>query len=327
MLNHGSRESARSFEPCLAGCAAIPDGLQDVVGRRAFAELAIHTQFHGAFGEPPQFVVGTEDFGFHAGHHARDRLVADFRERFFAEVEKGEVGAVPEQQKLEVVVPHPEVTLECFLVRVQNVVIRGDAAARVNVLQRFEFRKHRFRKGLRVADELHHLFLPLREQPFPVRVIVEGALLEFLRAPRDLRRIGDAVSADVEAPVDNPAVDAERGRQGLDARVRRAERDVGRFRCNRVEDVHRLGEVHRVVEPKALVVILGELHVVRIGGLRPLGTRDDVQRTGKREALGLIGYAHDHPSSRRIRSAQLFPWMLYGNCRSFQRGFGHRRDP
>ena len=159
--------------------------------------------------------------------------------------------------------PHPEVALERLLVDVEEVVIRGDAASGMHVRERLELGQLGLRQRLRVADQRQHLLAPLLVEALPVLVVVERALLEFLRAARDLRRIGDGVAADVDAAVDDAVIDAERRRQAVHARVRGAERAVRRLRRHHVEGRHRLREVHGVVEPEAVVVRRGELDVVR----------------------------------------------------------------
>ena len=137
--------------------------------------MAIDAQLDGALGKPPEFVVRTKDFRLDAGHHARHGLIADFRESLLAEIEEGQVGAIAEQQKLEMVLPHPEIAFERFLIRFENVVVRGDPAAGVDVLQRLELRKLNLRQRLGVPNQTHHLVFPLSEETLPVCVVVEGA--------------------------------------------------------------------------------------------------------------------------------------------------------
>src|SRR6185369_16135552 len=95
--------------------------------------------------------------------------------------------------------------------------------------------------------------------------------------------IGHGVAADVHPAVDDAVVDPERGGQAVHARGGGAQGAVGGFRGHHVEGGHRLREMHRVVEPEALIVRGGELHVVRIGGLRGLGTGHHLQRARRRE--------------------------------------------
>ena len=51
-------------------------------------EGLVHAELHGAAGEPPQFIVRAENLRIDAGHHARNGLVGDFRERLLAELEE-----------------------------------------------------------------------------------------------------------------------------------------------------------------------------------------------------------------------------------------------
>ena len=114
---------------------------QDLVGRHPFLEVRIDVELDGAARQAPQLIVGPEDLRFDTRHHPRDRLVGDLRESLLAEAEEGQVGAVAQQQELEVVVPHPEVPLEGLLVGHQQIVVRGNAAPGVHVLQRLELRQ------------------------------------------------------------------------------------------------------------------------------------------------------------------------------------------
>ena len=102
--------------------------------------------------EAAHLLVRTEDLRVDASHHARDRLVADLRKGLLAEGEEGHVGAVAEQQELEVVVPHPEVAFERPLVRIEQSVVRGHAAPRSDVFQRLELRQFRFRQPLALPN-------------------------------------------------------------------------------------------------------------------------------------------------------------------------------
>src|SRR5215469_10221275 len=105
-------------------------------------------------------------------------------------------------------VPHSEKAFQRFLIGIQEVVIGGNAPSPVNVLQRFELGEFRLAKLLSLADQVHHFVFPLREELLPVLVVIEGALLELLCAPRNLGGIADAVAPDIDSPVDNAIVDA-----------------------------------------------------------------------------------------------------------------------
>ncbi len=184
--------------------------------------------------------------------------------------------------------PHPEVSLERPLVGVEQIVVAGDAAPGAHLLERLEFRQGGLGQRLGLADEGEHLALPLLVQPLPVLVVVERPLLELRAAARDLPGIRHGVAADVHPAVDDAVVDAERRGQAMHAGIGRAERAVGSLRRHHVEAGHGLGEVHGVVEPEALVVVLAELHRIRIRRLRPLGARQHLQRTRQRKAPRLL---------------------------------------
>ena len=143
MLNHGMR--ARSRAPRASSRPGAPACCERLRDRRSTSrpscELRIDAELHRAAREAPHLLVRPEDLRLHARHHARDGLVADLGEGLLAEAEEREVGAVPEQQELEVVVPHPEVAFERLLVGVEQIVVRGDAAAGVHVLERLELRQ------------------------------------------------------------------------------------------------------------------------------------------------------------------------------------------
>ena len=94
----------------------------------------VDIELDGAARQAAQLFVGTEDLGLYACHHARNSLVGDLREGFFAEAEEHQISAIAQQQKLEVVMPHPEVTLEGLLVGDQQVVVGRDAATGMHML-------------------------------------------------------------------------------------------------------------------------------------------------------------------------------------------------
>src|SRR5881227_3052026 len=199
----------------------------------------------------------------------------------------GHVCAIAEEQELEVVVPHPEVALERLLVDVEERMVCGNAAPGVYVRERLEFRQLELRKRLGFAYQRQHLLAPLRIQALPVAVVVEGALLELAGAAGDLRWVRHGVAADVDSPVDDPVVDPERGRQAVHARGGGAESTIRGLGRHHVERRHRFREMHRVVEPEPRIVRGSELHVVGVGGLRPLGTRKHLQRARGRKGRRL----------------------------------------
>ncbi len=128
------------LEPRLSRRPGLFEGRDDVIGRHVLLELGVHAELHGATRQAPQLIVGPEDLRFHPGHHASDSLIGDLGKGLLAEGEECKVGAVAEQEEFEVVMPHPEVPFEGLLVRVEQVVIRGNPAPRMNVLERLELR-------------------------------------------------------------------------------------------------------------------------------------------------------------------------------------------
>ncbi len=193
------------------------------------------------------------------------------------------------------VLPHPEVAFQRFLIRVEQVMVGRDSTACMDMLQGLELRDFNLPQLLRIADQRHHLFFPLREQSLPVVVIVKGAALELLRAAGNLDWISHRISADVDATVDDSIVDAQRCRQAMHSRVGCAQGTICGLGSDRVEEAHRRREMHGVVEPEALVVFLGELHVIGISSLCWFGSRDYFKRARKRKALGFDHCAHVRP--------------------------------
>src|SRR5579862_2787122 len=102
------------------------------------------------------------------------------------------------------VLPHPKIAFQRFLIRFENVVIGGDSAAGVDVLQRLEVRKIQLRKGLGLSNQAHHLILPLSEEPFPIRVVVKRATLKLLCALLNFGGLGDSIAANKYAAIYDP---------------------------------------------------------------------------------------------------------------------------
>ncbi len=302
----GFARNIQFLEPTATRFARRTQRLQDVLHGRSFPELRIDFELDRTTREPPQLIVGPKYFRIDSRDHPRDGLVGDFWKRLFAEIEKCQVRAIPQQQKLEVVVPHPEVAFERLLVGYQEVVVRGDAAARVHVFERLEFRQCRGRQGLGVLDQLQHLSLPLLVQRFPVLVVIERALLELCGAARDFRGIGNAVSANVYPAIDDSVIDAQCGRQTMHPSVGRTQRAISRLCGHHVECRHGLGKVHRIVEPEFMVVVFRELNVIGIGRLGPFGTRYDLHRARQRELTeleaGRSSFTPDPNGCRHVRS-------------------------
>ena len=167
MLNQGSREVASSSNHSRPGSPAFSSDGDDVLDLAGLGEVRVHAELHRAPRQAAHFFIGTEDLRIHSGHHARHGLVADLRERLLAEGEERHVRAVAQQQELEVVMPHPEVSLERLLVGLEQIVVGGDAAAGVHMFERLEFRQRDLGQLLRIADQRQHLVAPLRRRALP----------------------------------------------------------------------------------------------------------------------------------------------------------------
>ena len=85
-------------------------------------------------------------------------------------------------------------------------------------------------------------------------VVVERALHELVGALLDLGRVGDADAADVHAAVDDALVDALGRRQHCTRVFAAPSAQYAASAVTEVERRHRLGKMHGVVEPEALVV-------------------------------------------------------------------------
>src|SRR6185312_1947526 len=154
-----------------------------------------------------------------------------------------------------------------------------------------------------LVDQALDAHLPALVQRVPVLVVVAGPLAEDRGPAADLVGVGDRVGRDVDPPVDDAVLDAERGGEEEHPRgvgPDRAVRDLGR---DRVEGRHRLGEVHGVVEPEALVVVRLEPGEVGVHGPPALGARGVRDLRRKREpGTALGGYQGGRPpEASRVR--------------------------
>jgi len=141
----------------------------------------------------------------------------------------------------------------------------------------------------KIARRGLHLVREYRVDPFALPRVSEVMTTKVETVPSSMTLYGAA--AYMTAPETHhpsfPVVDAEGGRQAVHPGVAGAERDVGGLGGDHVEHGHRLGEVHGVVEPEALVVARLELHVIGVGGLGPFRPRGHLHRTRQGEALCL----------------------------------------
>src|SRR5579862_9731264 len=99
------------FQPRRARLAELLQRSENLVRGDAVAELIVHAQVDRALCKPPEFIIWTKNLRFDSRHHPRNRLIADLRKRLLAEIEERQIGAISQEEKLEVVVPHPEIAL------------------------------------------------------------------------------------------------------------------------------------------------------------------------------------------------------------------------
>ena len=126
MLNHGSLTSSSSASQRAPGVA--PGELGVDLGRRAaLDERAVDAGVDRQPRQPAQLGVGPEQQHVDAGDHLRDVLVGDVGQVALAEVRERRVGAVAEQQELEVVLPHQVAEPQRAAVGVEHLVEGGVA--------------------------------------------------------------------------------------------------------------------------------------------------------------------------------------------------------
>ena len=270
-------------QPLAAGVAARQLGL-DLLRRASFDEGAVDALLDGHAREPAQLGVGAEQEHVDPRHHLGDVLVGDVGQVGLAQLDEGGVGAVAEQQELEVVLPHEVAQAQAAAVGVEHLVEGGVAVGVERDLVGLILGQAGDLERVELGDERAHLVLPLVVQLRPVGEVVARALLEVAGPLGHLVRIGDGIAGDVDVPVDDPVVDAHRRRDGEHAVLPRAHRLVGRIDADDVERRMRDGEVHRVPEPEAVLVRLAaplvEERVVGVHllpALAPLGGRDLVR--------------------------------------------------
>ena len=93
----------------------------DLRRRAPFGERAVDLRLDRELREAEQLTARLEQDHVDAGDHLRDVLLRDVRQRALAEVGERDVGAVAEQQELEVVLPHQVAAAERARVRGEDV--------------------------------------------------------------------------------------------------------------------------------------------------------------------------------------------------------------
>ncbi len=268
-------EPPRARRRSCASSASISAGLRPLANAGASAGVEREPR------QPAQLGVGPEQQHVDPGHHLRDVLVGDVRQRLLAEVAERQIRAVSEQQELEVVLPHLLRHPQRAAVAVEHLVER-----RVRRRRRPSRRaRTRAASGPRApaarpaASPSSSATCAYSSSQFCE--VVAGALLEELGPLGDLLRVGDRVDRDVDVGVDDAVVDPHRRRDGERAVLPRAERVVRAVDRGDVERRHRQREVHRVPEPQPagvwLAPLLAEQRVVGVHllpALAALGRRD-----------------------------------------------------
>ena len=275
---------AQRVEPPLARRTARFERGQDVGGDAPLGEQVVDAEFDREHGEPLELVIGPVHDHVDARHHPGHGLVADLGERLLAELEEDHVGAVAEHQHLGVVVPHLRVQREHPVEVLLQVVVLRDADRAEDDLGPLPLGQRRNRDRLDLGDQGAQPVLPSLVEGVPVLEVVPGPRAEFGRAALDLGRVEDRVGGDVDPAVDDPVLDAERGREDEQPRGVGADRLVRHLPGDGVEGRHRLGEVHGVVEPEALVVVGLEAREVPVHGAPVLRAGHVGDLRGEREA-------------------------------------------
>ena len=187
-MNHGSLIFSSSLEPGAAGVALLELGV-DLRGRAALDERAVDAAVDRQLRQPAELGVGPEQQHVDARDHLRDVLVGDVGQVALAEVGERDVGAVAEQQELEVVLPHQVAAAQRPAVGVEELVERGvPVVARASTSSGSYSGRSGTGKVGDLGDQRLHLVLPLGVELVPVLEVVAGAPLEVLDPLGDLRR-------------------------------------------------------------------------------------------------------------------------------------------
>ena len=113
-------------EPRAARVARAQVGHDLLVGAAVY-ERSVHATVERRAGERLQLVVGTEHRRVVAADHLRHRLHAHVGEDLATELEERQVGAVGEQEQLEVQLVQLVVELEAAVVGPHQAVVRAEA--------------------------------------------------------------------------------------------------------------------------------------------------------------------------------------------------------
>ena len=242
-------------DPRAAGLAR-PQLLEDLLRRPSLGERAVDAELDRLRGERLQLVVGAHHRRVEAGDHLRHRLQPHVGERALAELEERQVRAVGEQQQLEVQLVELVVEVDRPVVGRHQPVVRAELVVVDQLLLVLELGQPRDLERRQLRDPRVDLDLPALDEHVPVRVVVADPRQEGLEPLLDLGRVAHLVRGDVDVAVDDAVLDAEHGRDREDAALVEADREVARLGGDHVERRHRLREVHPVVEPEAVLLLV-----------------------------------------------------------------------
>ena len=262
---------------------------EDLVRRASLREHAVDAELDRLSGERLQLVVGAHHRRVVAGDHLRHRLQSHVRERALAELEEGQVGAVGEQQQLEVQLVELVVEVDRPVVGRHQPVVRAEPVVVDQLLLVLELGQPGDLERRQLLDACVDLRLPALDERVPVLVVVADPRQEGPEPLLDLGRVAHLVGGDVDVAVDDAVLDAEHGRDREDAPLVEADREVARLGRDHVERRHRLREVHPVVEPEAALFLFPpgrvEEQVVGIHLLPAFSARRRLDVEGARELV------------------------------------------
>ena len=246
-----------------------------------------HAELDRESGESPELVVRPPEQDVDPRDHLGDRLVGDLGPGTAAELVEIEVRPIAENEELDVVLPDQVEGLEQAVVRDKEGVARSPAATLGDDRLVFDLRQVGHRQPVELPDRLLDLPAPALVERVPVLVVVPAPPREQLLPYGERGLVSDRVGAQVDVAVQEPALDAERGRSDEQAGDRLVERDDDAVQQQSVEWSVGLRPVHAVVEPEAALVeraaILAEHGVVGIHVLPAFASRRDrdLERAGE----------------------------------------------
>ena len=226
-------------------------------------EDRVHARVDGQMGQADQLGVRLVHDDVDAGDHLGQGRDRDVREDLVGGVDEGDVRGIPEVEELEVVLPHLQAHVDELVVLGEQVVAAADPGVLEDQRLVLDLGQPVEMHGVELGDQLVHLDFPGLVQRVPVLVVEPGAFHERGHALLDLLGVRYAHRGDVDIPVDNAVVDAERRWHEEGPSVVLGQSEEPGLVPQQVERVMRLGVVQTVVEPQLIVLELRPLRVVR----------------------------------------------------------------